>query len=157
MDVNSLFPVQNIWRDEFLISTEIAWLDIDLIHQYLSEESYWAAGISRVKVERSIQFSLCFGVFVKSEENLFQVGFARVVSDFATFAYLADVFILVPYQGQGLGKWLVTTILQHPELQGLRRWTLRTADAHGLYAQFGFEVIQNPERQMDYQPISTRL
>jgi GNAT superfamily N-acetyltransferase len=129
---------------EFAITTDPARFDEDLIHKVLSE-SYWAKGIPREIVARSIRNSLCFGVLRGGE----QVGFARVISDYATFAYLADVFILEDFRGRGLAKFLMQCIVQHPELQGLRRWTLATRDAHGLYAQFGFKPLAKPDRFME--------
>jgi len=128
----------------FLISTDRAKLNVEVIHRFLTR-SYWAEGIPRETVIRAIENSLCFGVYNGAE----QVGFARVVSDFATFAYLADVFILEPYRERGLGKELIATVMAHPELQGLRRWSLGTRDAHGLYAQFGFTALENPSRMME--------
>lgn len=122
---------------DFLISDDRKLLDLDLIHQYLSQESYWAKGIPKDVVKRSIDHSVCFGIYT----NQHQIGFARVVTDQATFAYLADVFILEEYRGKGLSKWLVETIHLHPDLQGLRRWLLGTRDAHGLYAKFGWTVF----------------
>lgn len=116
------------------ISTDPGRLDVDLIHHWLSEESYWARGVPRAIVEQAITNSLCFGAYLDNR----QVGFARVVTDRATFAWLADVFVLDGYRGRGCGKALVAAVLAHPELQGLRRWMLATRDAHGLYAQFGF-------------------
>src|SRR5689334_24705655 len=110
-------------KDNFTISTDSDRLDLEVIYGYLSR-SYWAAGRPRETVEKSIKHSLCFGVYDGSK----QIGFARVITDFATFAYLADVFILEEYQGQGLGKWLVSVIMGHPDLQGLRRWSLATRD-----------------------------
>jgi GNAT superfamily N-acetyltransferase len=136
----------------YTISFDPNLLDISQIHRYLSQESYWAQGRSREVVERSIQHSLCFGVYTAGAELSRQVGFGRVVSDFATFAYLADVFILPEYQGQGLGKWLVATMLSHPDLQSVGRWTLYTNDAHELYRRFGFDTEQNPLRLMSYRP-----
>ncbi len=123
----------------FLISTDRSKLDIDVIHRFLAR-AYWAAGIPRATVVRAIDNSLCFGVYDGAE----QVGFARVISDSATFAYIADVFILEPYRERGLGKELMASIMAHPDLQGLRRWSLGTRDAHGLYAQFGFRPVDNP-------------
>jgi N-acetylglutamate synthase-like GNAT family acetyltransferase len=128
----------------FLISTDRAKLDVDVIHGFLTR-SYWAEGIPRETLMRAIENSLCFGVYNGGE----QVGFARVVSDFATYAYLADVFILEPYRERGLGKELIASVMAHPELQGLRRWSLGTRDAHGLYAQFGFTALENPSRMME--------
>jgi N-acetylglutamate synthase-like GNAT family acetyltransferase len=122
----------------FLISTDRSKLDVDVIHKFLAR-SYWAEGIPRETVERSIENSLCFGVY----DNARQIGFARVISDFATYAYLADVFILEPYRERGLGKELMASIMAHPDLQGLRRWSLGTRDAQGLYAQFGFKPVLN--------------
>ena len=123
----------------FLISTDRSKLDVEMIHRFLTR-SYWAEGIPRETIARSIENSLSFGVY----DNREQVGFARVISDFATFAYIADVFILEPYRGRGLAKELMATIMAHPDLQGLRRWSLGTRDAHGLYAQFGFEPLADP-------------
>ena len=124
---------------KFLISTDRSKLDVDVIHEFLTR-SYWAAGIPRATVARSIENSLCFGVYDGAD----QIGFARVISDFATYAYIADVFILEAYRERGLGKELMASIMAHPDLQGLRRWSLGTRDAHGLYAQFGFRTVDNP-------------
>ena len=115
-------------------------MDIDLIHSFLSR-SYWAEGISKEIIRRSIEGALCFGVF----ENDKQVGFARMITDKATFAYLADVFIIEEYRGLGLSKWLMETIMAHPDLQGLRRMMLATRDAHELYKKFGFTPLNNVE------------
>lgn len=133
------------WRQgEFEISTDPHRVDLLLVHEFLTK-SYWAKGVPLETVERSIQGSICFGIFAGEK----QVGFARVISDRATFAYLADVFVIGPYRGQGLSKWMMACIKSHPQLQGLRRWLLATADAHGLYAQFGFTVLKAPERWME--------
>jgi len=132
-------------RGEFVISTERARLDMDVVHGFLTN-CYWAKGIPREVVERSIEHPLCFGVYDSSGA---QVGFARVISDFATYAYLGDVFVLDSHRGQGLGKWLMECIMQHPALQNLRRWSLVTRDAHGLYAQSGFTPLKAPERYME--------
>lgn len=132
-------------RNGYLISTDKAKLDMEMIHQYLSNESYWAKGIPEATVRKSIEGSVCFAVYFNDK----QVGFARVVTDSATFAYLADVFILAEHRGKGLSKWMMEIILAHPGLQGLRRWMLGTKDAHGLYAQFGFTVINNNGRFME--------
>jgi N-acetylglutamate synthase-like GNAT family acetyltransferase len=122
----------------FLISTDRSKLEVDVIHEFLAR-SYWAAGIPRETVVRAIENSLCFGVY----DDGSQMGFARVISDFATYAYLADVFILEPYRERGLGKELMASIMAHPDLQGLRRWSLGTRDAQGLYGQFGFKPVVN--------------
>jgi GNAT superfamily N-acetyltransferase len=132
-------------RGAYAISTDPARLNIAMIHEYLSTSSYWAAGRPLEVVRRGIENSLPFGVFQGTE----QAGFARVVTDYATFAWLADVFVLPAFQGQGLGKWLIGVIVAHPRLQGLRRWVLATKDAHGLYAQFGFMELHAPERFME--------
>jgi GNAT superfamily N-acetyltransferase len=131
-------------KNRFSISTDKSKIDLATIHNFL-KSSYWAENIPRAIVEKSINNSLCFGIY----EGEKQVGFARVITDYATFAYLADVFILEPYRGQGLGKWLVKTILKHPELQGLKKWLLVTKDAHELYRQYGFQNLTIPERYMD--------
>jgi len=132
-------------RGEFRISSERARLDLDLIHDFLTN-CYWAKGISREVVTRSIENSLCFGIY---ENSGAQVGFARVVSDFATFAYLGDVFVLESHRGRGLSKWLMECVVEHPALQNLRRWILLTSDAHGLYSQFGLTPVKAPERYME--------
>jgi N-acetylglutamate synthase-like GNAT family acetyltransferase len=132
-----------VTKDNYSITTDKTKLDIDFIHQFLTG-SYWAEGISKEIVSRSVNGSLCFGVFDGDK----QIGFARMVTDKATFAYLADVFIDKAYQGKGLSKWLMQVIMQHPDLQGLRRILLATRDAHGLYKQSGFTQLNNPERWM---------
>jgi N-acetylglutamate synthase-like GNAT family acetyltransferase len=132
-------------RGEYVISTEPRRLDLNVIHGFLTN-CYWAKGIPRDVVERSIQHSLCFGIYDGSGA---QVGFARVVSDFATVAYIGDVFVLESNRRQGLSKWMMECIMQHPALQGLRRWILLTRDAHGLYSQFGFTPLKAPERYME--------
>jgi GNAT superfamily N-acetyltransferase len=124
-------------KENYIISTDPSKLDIDVVHHYLSEESYWAKGIPRTVVEKSIANSLSFGLYFNNEQT-FQIGFARLITDKATFAWLADVFILPQHRGKGLSKWLMQTIHAHPEVQGLRRWLLGTKDAHGLYEQFGW-------------------
>ena len=127
------------------ISDETARLNIPFIHHYLSVESYWAQHISFETVERSIQHSLCFGLYCNNQ----QIGFARLVTDRATFAYLADVFIIKEERGKGLSKWLIRAIMDHPQLTGLRRWMLATKDAHNLYKQFGWIPLSAPERFME--------
>jgi GNAT superfamily N-acetyltransferase len=131
-------------RDRFTVTTDRARLDRDVIVRFLAS-SYWAENISRSTVDKSIDNSLCFGLL---EENR-QIGFARVVTDSATFAYLADVFVLPEHRGAGLGKWLIECVVSHPELQGLRRWVLGTRDAHGLYRRFGFTPLKRPEIFME--------
>jgi len=126
-------------KENYFISTDISKLNVDMVHNFLSVESYWAKGIPKNIVEKSIRNSLCFGVYFDDE----QIGFARLVTDKATFAYLADVFILPIHRGKGLSKFLMQTIHAHPELQNLRRWWLGTKDAHGLYEQFGWTRIND--------------
>lgn len=128
----------------YSITTDAQRLDIDAIHAYLSR-SFWAEGIPKATVAKAIAHSLCFGLFDGDK----QVGFARVVTDRATFAYLCDVYVLETHRGHGLGKWLIETVMAHPDLQGLRRFQLVTRDAHGLYSRHGFESPLNPERHME--------
>jgi GNAT superfamily N-acetyltransferase len=130
---------------EFLISTDRARLDLDMVHGFLTN-CYWAKGIPREVVARSVEHALCFGVYDGSGA---QVGFARVISDFATIAYVGDVFVLNTHRGRGLGRWLMESITHHPALQNLRRWILTTRDAHGLYSQVGFSPVKSPERYME--------
>jgi GNAT superfamily N-acetyltransferase len=132
-------------RGDFFISTDRELLRLDVVHRFLTN-CYWSKGISREVVERSIEHSLCFGIY---EQDGTQVGFARVVSDFATVAYLGDVFVLESHRGRGLSKWLMECIIQHPALQSLRRWILLTRDAHRLYSKFGFTALKTPERYME--------
>ena len=149
-------------RGAFTIDTDPARIDLDVVHGFLST-SYWAQGIPRDVVKRSIEGALCFGIFhdggaapgadaspgsAAAQRPGAQVGFARAITDYATFAYVGDVFVLEPFRGQGLSKWLMECMTGHPDLQGLRRWMLATRDAHGLYRQFGFTEVANPERWM---------
>jgi GNAT superfamily N-acetyltransferase len=127
-----------------IITTDPSQLDLDVIHGFLST-AYWARGIPRDVVERAIRNSLCFGAF----EDGRQIGFARVITDRATYGYVSDVFVLESHRGRGVGKRLMAAIMGHPELQGLRRWTLFTRDAHGLYRQYGFREGRHPERLME--------
>lgn len=138
-------PIERRRDDGFTVSTEPALLNLDVIHAFLTG-SYWAQGIPREIVARSIEHSLNFGVYDPARA---QVGFARVISDYATFAYLGDVFILEPYRGLGLSKFLMECITSHPALEGLRRSILLTRDAHGLYAQYGFTGLEDPTRYME--------
>jgi GNAT superfamily N-acetyltransferase len=156
------YTVEEQRRGEFLISTNPARLDLDVIYEFLTN-CYWAKGIPREVVARSIEHSLCFGIYDESQAKSpplakdagdgtpasAQVGFARIVSDFATIAYLGDVFVLESYRGRGLSKWMMEYIVQHPALQNLRRWILLTRDAHGLYKQVGFTPVAAPELYME--------
>jgi GNAT superfamily N-acetyltransferase len=142
----------------YIISTEQARLDVALVHRYLSRDSYWAFGVPLQVVQRAIRNSLCFGLY----EHDLQIGFARVVTDAATFGYLADVFIVPGHRGRGLGKQLIAAVMAHTDLQGLRRFMLATRDAHELYRQFGFGEPKNPQVLMErhdpdvYQQIELR-
>jgi GNAT superfamily N-acetyltransferase len=131
-------------KPQYTISTDTSRFDVEMIYTFLTN-CYWAQGIPRELVQRSIQNALCFGVF--DEER--QVGFARVITDRATYAYIGDVFILESHRGRGLAKLLMKAIMEHPDLQGFRRWSLVTNDAHGLYRQFGFRPVANPQRYME--------
>jgi GNAT superfamily N-acetyltransferase len=136
----------NSWtKNAYSISTDRKLLNLELIHNFLSNTSYWAKGRNLEVVLRSIENSLNFGVYKGRE----QVGFARVVTDYATFAWIADVFVLPEHRGRGLGKWLMEVIVSHPQLQGFRRWVLSTKDAHGVYERFGFRALHRPERWME--------
>ena len=130
---------------DYEISTDPHRLNVEVIHKFLAEESYWSPGIPRSVVERAIANSICFGVY----HGAAQIGLARVVTDKSTFALLADVFILEAHRGKGLSKWLMRCVVEHEDLQGLRRLLLLTSDAHGLYRQFGFEALGNPSRFME--------
>ena len=137
--------VESWERGDYLISTDRSRLDVELIHDFLSRTSYWASGRTLEVVQRSIENSLAFGVYKENH----QVGFARVVTDYATFAWVADVFVLTEHRGRGLSKWLMEVMLSHARLQGFRRWILATKDAHELYARFGFIPMHRPERWME--------
>ncbi len=135
MESNGQVPV--FVRGEYMISTDKSMLDVGMVHQFLATKSYWAADIPLDVVKRAIENSFCFGMY----HNKKQVGYARVITDFATTAYVGDVFILEDYRGHGLGKWMVETIVKHPSLDGLRLWFLGTRDAHGLYEKYGFKKV----------------
>lgn len=130
---------------DFHISTDKTKLDVDAIHDFLSTKAYWCLNIPKNKIVTAIENSLCFGVY----HNEKQIGFARIISDFSTIAYLGDVYVLEEYRGQGLSKWLMDTIMNHPNLQELRRWILLTGDAHGLYRQFGWTDISDSSKWME--------
>jgi N-acetylglutamate synthase-like GNAT family acetyltransferase len=133
----------------YKISSETSDMDVSVIHDFISK-SYWAENILLVTMETAIQNSLCFGVFTDSGN---QVAFARMVTDSATFAYLADVFVLEEHRGKGISKWIMENIIRHPNLQGIRRMVLATSDAHGLYEGFGFKALNSPESFMElHQP-----
>lgn len=145
-----LDEIQHWTRDDgFTLSTDKSYLDVEMIHNYLSREAYWSKGIHLELVRLLIKNSLCYGIYDGDPklEDTPQVGFARVVSDFVRFAWLADVFVLPQYSGRGLGKWLVRTIIQHPHLNGVA-FNLSTQDAHSLYTQFGFAAVEDAPRRM---------
>lgn len=131
-------------RDGFALSTDKTRLDVDAIHDFLAHSSYWAQGRPREVVVRTIESSMCFGIY----DGTRQAAFARVVTDCATFAWVCDVFVVEEYRGRGLGKWLMESIVTHPDLRGLRRILLATRDAHGLYSQYGFIPLDEPGRFM---------
>ncbi|HJW15721.1 MAG TPA: GNAT family N-acetyltransferase [Flavisolibacter sp.] len=132
-------------REDYSITTDLSKLDLPFIHRFLSREAYWSRNIPFEVVQAAANNSLNFGVFHKDG----QIGYARVITDYATIAYLGDVFISSEYRGLGLSKWMLQTIMKHPGLQGLRRWILLTSDAHGLYKQFGWTEIASPEKWME--------
>lgn len=132
-------------KDEFWISDEFSDVDFELVYQFLSEQAYWSKGIPRETLERSLHNALCFSLYHGEQ----QIGFARVISDYATIAYLGDVFIIEAYRGQGLSKWLMDCVNNHPQLQNLRRWFLATSDAHALYQQYQFEPLAKPHIFME--------
>jgi GNAT superfamily N-acetyltransferase len=136
--------VYELREGDVVVSCDAGKLEVDRIHAFLTA-SYWAEGVSRETVGRSIENSIPFGLYVSGT----QVGFARVISDRASYAYLADVYVEEEHRGKGLSKLLMRAVMGHPELQGMRRWLLGTRDAHGLYRQFGFTELQRPERWME--------
>ncbi|SAL66432.1 GNAT family N-acetyltransferase [Caballeronia telluris] len=135
-------------KDAYRVTTDVDAFQFDVVHRYLSEVAYWSPGIAREKVERAARHSLAFGLFERDA----QIGYARMITDATTFAYLADVFVLPEHQGKGLGIWLMECVLAHDDLHDLRRLMLVTSDAHGLYARFGFTAPANPERIMEKKP-----
>ncbi len=135
---------QEYYKDNFLVSTDPARLNLEAIYSFLSR-AYWATDRSKDEIARSLEHSLCFGLF----DGAKQIGLMRVVSDMTIFAYLCDVFVQEDYRGQGLSKWLLSCVMSHPDLQSIRRWILLTRDAHGLYRQFGFTELKAPERYME--------
>ncbi len=132
-------------KGDYSITTDKTKLDLEVIHHFLSTQAYWSKNMPFEKVKQGVENSLNFGLFFKEQ----QIGYARIISDFSTIAYLGDVFVLPEYRGKGLSKWLMHEIMTHPNLQGLRRWILLTGDAHGLYKQFGWTEITNPDKWME--------
>jgi GNAT superfamily N-acetyltransferase len=137
-------PLVEVTRGEYVISTDRSRIDVAAVHAFLSQ-TYWSPGIPQEVIRRAIAGAICFGIY----HGRAQVGFARVITDRATYAYLSDVYVLEEHRGRGLAKWMMETIVSHPALQGLRRFSLSTRDAHALYAQFGFGPVANPDRQME--------
>ncbi len=136
-------------RGDYALTTDRAAMDVAFVHRFLHEDSYWAGGIDYGTVEKSVQNSLCFGIFTMDGENDAlgkQVGFARVITDYATFGYLADVFVTESNRGKGLSKWMMEEIMAYPDLKRLRRLMLVTKDAQGLYEQYGFEIYDNEDQ-----------
>ena len=144
LDASAADATVEVTHGDYVVSTDHARIDVAAVHGFLSQ-SYWSPGIPEDTLRRAIAGAICFGVYRGTE----QVGFARVITDRATYAYLADVYVLPPYRGRGLSKWMMEAALAHPELQGLRRWQLVTKDAQGLYARFGFTPVAHPERHME--------
>ncbi len=132
-------------KGEYLLSTDKSKLDLKMIHEFLSTESHWAKNIPYERVKKSIENSLCFGLY----HNDKQIGFARVISDYSTIAYLGDLFILKDHRGMGLSRWMLEVIMNHPDLTGLRRWILVTKDAHDVYQQYGWAMVARPENWME--------
>jgi GNAT superfamily N-acetyltransferase len=132
-------------KGEYLLSTDKSKLDLKMIHEFLSTESHWAKNIPYERVKKSIENSLCFGLY----HNEKQIGFARVISDYSTIAYLGDLFILKDHRGMGLSRWMLEVIMNHPDLTGLRRWILVTKDAHDVYQQYGWAMVARPENWME--------
>jgi GNAT superfamily N-acetyltransferase len=140
-----MISVHEWQQGEYTVSTDNDRLDLNVIHDFISNQSYWAKGRKLEVVKRALDNSLNFGIYEGTE----QVGFGRVVTDYATFAWIADVFVLPEHRGAGLSKWMMDLMLSHPDLQGFRRWVLATKDAHGLYARYGFIPLHRPERWME--------
>jgi GNAT superfamily N-acetyltransferase len=138
-------PPREFNREDYIVSTDPSRLNLSSIHKFLAEEAYWSRGILFETFLKSVENSLCFGLYHQE----MQIGFARVITDYSTFAYLADVFVMEGYRRRGLGKWLIECVFSHPEVQGLRRWMLVTSNAHGLYQQYGFKKLAQPESFME--------
>ena len=132
-------------KDNYTLSTDKSKLDINLIHDFLCNKSYWAKGIPFDTVKTAIENSVCFGIYCNNK----QVGFARVITDISTFGYIGDVFVIEEHRGKGLSKWLMECIMKHHELQGFRRWIILTRDAHDLYQKFGFTLVKKPQNYME--------
>ncbi|MES2769233.1 MAG: GNAT family N-acetyltransferase [Bdellovibrionota bacterium] len=136
-------------KENFLISTDKIFLQVDRIHKFLANDAYWSQGIPKAVVVKSIENSFCFGLYDISAGDKEQIGYARIVTDYASFAWLCDVYVEPSHRNKGLSKWLMTCVMSHPDLQNLRRICLATKDAHELYKKFGFEVTKSPENWME--------
>ena len=136
-------------KDTFILSTDQTLLQVDRIHRFLSQEAYWCLNIPLEVVKKSIRNSLCFGLYSTSKSEPLQIGYARIISDFATFAWLCDVYVEKDWRGKALSKWMMECLISHPDLKGLRRICLATKDAHSLYLKYGFEVTKTPENWME--------
>jgi GNAT superfamily N-acetyltransferase len=152
MTNRNAWPIRQFQKEQLLISTDPALIDLDITHRYLAEESYWARGESRQTLATAMANSLCYGIYDETGGAPLQIGLARVITDFATYAYLTDVFILASHRGQGIGKWLIASILANPDFQQLRIFSLYTADAHSLYTPFGFEPNPLPQNHLLLRP-----
>ncbi len=138
------------WKKEtFILSTDKTLLQIDRIHRFLSQEAYWSFNIPLDVLKKSIENSLCFGLYSQSENEALQIGYARIISDFATFAWLCDVYVEKDWRGKSLSKWIMECLVSHPDMKGLRRFCLATKDAHSLYSKYGFEITKTPENWME--------
>jgi len=144
--VDAYIRYMEIYKDGYMISTDHSRQDLVAVHHFLSTQAYWCLKIPFERVKKAAENSINFGLFDPEGR---QIGYARVISDRSTIAYLGDVYVLPEYRGRGLSKWLIGTVMEHPELQGLRRWILLTGDAHGLYQQFGWKLVSHPERWME--------
>ena len=149
MSISSSVTPEAWHRGEYFISTDRALIDLDAVHRFLSDESYWSRGVTRDVVARSIEHSVAFGLYHETPSGPRQAGFARAITDLATIAYVADVFVLPEHRGRGLGVWMMECMRAHAALQDLRIWRLATADAHSLYEKFGFRPLAHPERMME--------
>ena len=147
LHLNKHIDIAEYQRGDFLISTDIEKLNFNIIYHFLAHDSYWAQGITLEQADQRVYNAFCFGLYYQQAE---QVGFARVISDFTSLAYLSDVFILPMHRGQGLGQWLVATVLAHPAFRGVPTWSLKTEDAHGLYERFGFRPLKEPKNFLLY-------